>query len=232
MLIITALILTVALIRQLPEKADRETLQALLSDKNVLVEQNTTITFRPGGKITEQGLIFYGETAFKPSLYAPLCRQLAEEQITVFLMRYPLNLPWFDRSNPEEITNRFPEVKNWTLAGHGAGGNLAAGYMKEQSEKIQNLILLGSAPKKVLPDYPGLRVLSLYGTFDKLTKPEKIEERKCRLPVNTRYVEIEGGNHSQFASLDKLPSDGFAAIHRNIQKKETAEEMLYFIRSE
>merc|ERR1739844_805657 len=50
-------------------------------------------------------------------------------------------------------------------------------------------------------------------------KGDQIEETKCLLPEDTKFIPIEGGNHSQFYYRDGLQDgDGEASISRDAQQ--------------
>ncbi len=100
--------------------------------------------------------------------------------------------------------SRYPEIEKWALGGHSLGGVMACRYARASAAKISGLILLASYPShRFRVDDMTLKALSVFGTRDGLTKLSDIEASKQHLPAGTQFVEIQGGNHSQFCSLSK-----------------------------
>jgi hypothetical protein len=51
------------------------------------------------------------------------------------------------------------------------------------------------------------------------------------MPKNTKWVLIEGGNHSQFGYLGKLLMDDAADISLQEQQNQTLDQLVAFLRS-
>jgi hypothetical protein len=56
-------------------------------------------------------------------------------------------------------------------------------------------------------------------------------ENKDKLPVNAIFIEIKGGNHSQFGYLGRLFTDLNAEIELTEQQRLTAQELVAFFKS-
>ncbi len=61
-------------------------------------------------------------------------------------------------------------------------------------------------------------VVSVYGSRDGLATPEEVTASKDLLPPETRWVEIEGGNHAQFGWYGPQDGDLDATISRSAQQ--------------
>lgn len=98
--------------------------------------------------------------------------------------------------------------KQYVLAGHSQGGKMAAQFIYENSGVVDQLILLGTThPRDIdLSEIP-IPVLKIYGSNDGVADSEKIMANKSKLPLTTRYVRIDGGNHSQFGYYGFQPGD-------------------------
>jgi hypothetical protein len=69
-------------------------------------------------------------------------------------------------------------------------------------------------------------VTKIYATNDGIATPEMIAATRGLLPVDTRWVEIEGGNHSQFGHYGHQLFDGDATISRERQQEITRQALL------
>lgn len=77
-----------------------------------------------------------------------------------------------------------------------------------------------------------LKVLSLSGGNDGLATPSKIEKNKKYLPEDTKYVQIPGGNHTQFAIYGEgklQSSDNEASLSRMEQQRIVIDETIEFL---
>ena len=66
-------------------------------------------------------------------------------------------------------------------------------------------------------------VVSVYGSRDGLATPEKVTASEDLLPPETRWVEIEGGNHAQFGWYGAQNGDNPATISREAQTRQVVE---------
>ena len=84
-------------------------------------------------------------------------------------------------------------------------------------------MLLASYPQEStdLSDRADLTVVSIYGSEDGLASPEEVRSAAKRLPEDTRFVRIDGGNHAQFGWYGSQPSDNTAKIPRREQQAQT-----------
>lgn len=201
-----------------------ETAHAALTetDKISIKENEDEIVFAPD--YPSAGLIFYPGGKVEHTAYAPLMRTLAEQDILCVLVKMPFRLAVFDINAADGIQEQFPEIKNWYLGGHSLGGSMAASYVSKQDEDFEGLVLLAAYSTESLSD-SGLKVLSLYGSEDKVLNREKYEEYRSNLPEDTVEYVIEGGNHAGFGSYGEQKGDGQARISQGEQIAITVEKI-------
>ena len=142
---------------------------------------------------------------------------------------------------PRHITTRrelfdaeFKNITAWIVGGHSLGGVAACGYAGDAADKIEGVVLLASYPSETFRiDDKNLSVLSIYGTEDGLTTLDKIETSQQHLPERTRFVEIRGGNHTQFGWYginDELQKgDNAASITRDEQHNQILKATVSFL---
>lgn len=126
----------------------------------------------------------------------------------------------------DDIITEYDEF-DWILGGHSLGGAMAARYVRENQAKIKALFLLASYPGENddLSEFEG-EVLSITAALDGVIDKNKLEERKKLLPEQTRFVEIAGGNHSQFGAYGLQRGDKTAEITLKEQLEITVEEIV------
>ena len=79
---------------------------------------------------------------------------------------------------------------------------MASRYVKSAQAEISGLVLLASYPsERFRVDHLPLKAVSIYASCDGLIQQSTIEESRQHLPAGTRFIEIQGGNHSQFCAL-------------------------------
>lgn len=189
--------------------------QALLmlqSDSEVQITQESDlIVFEPATNQPSSGFILYpgGRVDFRS--YSPLLREIAARNHLVVVLRSPLNLPFFNANGADEVIAAYPQITNWIIGGHSLGGVVAASYVARRPA-VSGLVLWASYPANDGLTETDARVVSIYGSNDGLTTPEEVLQSKRLLPPDTSFVEIRGGNHSQFGSYGLQPGDGKATI--------------------
>ena len=198
-----------------------EAVAALQPGDQVQVEAKPWLVFRPTGKDPTTGLIVYPGGRVDPRAYAPAARALAEAGYLVVVVPMPLTLAVFGAGRATEVMAAFPKVRHWAIGGHSLGGAMAARYAYQHPDTIQGLVLWASYPASS-DDLSGrnLAVVSISGTRDGLSTPDKIAASRPLLPQDTRWVAIEGGNHAQFGWYGPQSGDNEAAISREEQQQQ------------
>ena len=193
------------------------------------------IGFQPLVNQIQKGLILYPGAFVAPKAYSPITRTLAEHGYYAAITTPPLELSVTDIDLADDV-KRFwrNEVDVWTLAGHSLGGVVAAAYANEHikpEEELRGLVMLASYPSKRSGFLNG-DVTSIYGTVDGLTTLDEIEKAKPLLPPTTKYVPIEGGNHTQFYYANKLQKgDNQPEISREKQQQIIRQNILMVLES-
>lgn len=206
---------------------------AVFNEKsNVEVSKDTYITFTPKDTKTEIGLIFYPGGKVAPEAYAPLCRKIAENGIKVVIVPMPFKLAIFGKNKADAVMAKYPEIKYWGIGGHSLGGVMAADYAYENKQKIKALILLASYPQdKSNMSNSKIKVLSLYGSKDKVADISKVKAASKLLPQDAIIEPIDGGNHGQFGSYGYQKGDGKASISEIQQQSIASNYVSQFLKS-
>ena len=208
-------------------RADGEAISDYLSrhEGAIIYELRSGVTvFRPEGEC-EVGLIFYPGGKVEADSYIPLMEALAERGVVAVLCEMPFNLAVLNVNAADGIAEALPEVEHWYVGGHSLGGSMAASYAASHSY-VEGVVLLGAYSTADLSDK---RVLSVYGSEDRVMNREKYESYKGNLPADLSETVIEGGNHAEFGMYGEQAGDGVASISAERQIDLTAEAVSGFI---
>ena len=138
----------------------------------------------------------------------------------------PLNLAVLNPNAALKIIENYPDIKNWYVGGHSLGGSMAASFASSHPDKIKGLILLASYSTNKLNS---TKVLSIYGSNDKILNLEKYENYKENIKNNLSEHIIDGGNHSNFGNYGFQDGDGKSTISNINQITTTAQKIFEFI---
>jgi len=194
------------------------------------LEEENYFAFLPGESATEfeRGFIVYPGGQIRVESYSALAAELAERGYPVFLVQMPYELAILGWSRAENVVRDYPEISNWHLIGHSLGGAMAVRFLKRETpDNFAGLILLGAYPAADddIADLD-LKVLSLYGSEDRVMDRELFWERQDLLPPDTQFGEIPGGNHAGFGQYGEQDGDGRAEISFEEQLEKTVRSIL------
>ncbi|WP_228851809.1 alpha/beta hydrolase [Aegicerativicinus sediminis] len=175
-------------------------------------------------------LIFFPGALVQPKAYIPLCRNIAENNVKVYLIKMPWRQATMGYNKIKELDILKNSTMTYILAGHSQGGKMAAQFVYENPDAIDKLILIGTThPRDISLADQTLPILKIYGTNDGVADEATMLKNKPMLPEKTEFKRIEGGNHSQFGYYGFQLGDDKANISRELQQKETLESILEFM---
>ncbi len=212
----------------------------LTSDDQITVTDTAAwIGFIPTTNAQTTGFLFYPGALVDPLAYAPLARQLAEQQLPVYIIKLPFRSAAFGQqeatvfAQTRQLMTDTATIAHWVLGGHSRGGGMAARFARLYPDQLQGLILIGtSLPKEKAFDLSNitLPVMKIYATFDGLASVAEVQANSRYLPPDTTWVEIQGGNHAQFAYYGSQLGDNAAEISRAQQQALTLAAILAWLR--
>ena len=212
---------------------ERQALESLQSVADIRFEQiDSWLVFTPNGSEPTTGLIFYPGGRVDYRAYAPHARDIAAGGFTVVIVPMPLNLAVFGINRAENVITAFPVIDQWVVGGHSLGGAMAAEFTSNNQKKIDGLLLWAS--------YPGsntdlsaldLPILSVFASNDGLATLEDIDDSRDRLPENTSFVEITGGNHAGFGWYGDQNGDGVASLSQQEQQSQIVQATVAFMQA-
>jgi pimeloyl-ACP methyl ester carboxylesterase len=206
----------------------------LVSDGKVAVQSSQDVlAFLPTSAVGPSALVFIVGAGVAAEAYAPLLRPLAEAGYPVFVVRLPYRIAPLEQHQEtavrrvHSILGGNTRVRSWVIAGHSLGGALACRIAADHPQTVSAMVLIGTShPKTIDLSRSRIRITKVYGSNDRIATVEMIRATKHLLPLDTRWIEIEGGNHSQFAHYGHQLFDGSPTIAREQQQDMTRAALL------
>jgi hypothetical protein len=181
-----------------------------------------SIIMAPTGEASGEGLVFIPGAKVDPYAYLyKLSGLVGQTGATVVITKPTLNLAFFDSRPLTYFEADAADVTSWYVGGHSLGGVRAC----QLAEGTKGLILFGSYCANDLSG-SGLTVLSISGSDDGLSTPDKIAAAKDLLPANATFAEIEGLNHAGFGDYGVQPGDGVATLTDAEERSAITDELL------
>ena len=200
--------------------ADDDAIAAFSVERTV--EERTldgNMVFDPGN--AKVGLIFYPGGKVEQEAYAPLMREISANGVLCVLCRMPFRLAVFDMHAADGVREAFPKIEQWYIGGHSLGGAVASIEAEAHPGVYAGMVLLASFSDKDLAK-EALRVLSIYGSEDRVLNREAYEQAKSLLPDDVTETVIEGGCHAYFGMYGAQDGDGKPSITNGEQIRITA----------
>ena len=169
-----------------------------------ITEDGAGIVLSPAAGDTGRGLVFLpGAKVDALGYVATFADTVVDDGVTVVITRPWLNLAFFDPRPLSTFTDLAPDVRAWAVGGHSLGGVRAC----QLAGDADALVLFASYCANDL-SASGLPVLSLSGSEDGLSTPQKIADAASQLPADAAFVEIPGASHASFGAYGPQPGDG------------------------
>jgi hypothetical protein len=190
--------------------AERAPLAEVADEPAISIDYSRdAVVLTPSSDANGEGLVFIAGAKVEPVAYAYKLSGLVDEGYTVVIVRPFLNFGLFETRPLSAFTDLAPDVSGWFVGGHSLGGVKACMYA--DSPGVRGLVLLGSYCANDLST-SDLAVVSVSGSNDRLSTPDKIDANKALLPSDTTFVEIDGANHAAFGDYGLQPGDGDSTI--------------------
>jgi pimeloyl-ACP methyl ester carboxylesterase len=198
-----------------------------------VLEGSTGLEFRPASQGDRSALIFICGSGIHAHAYAPLLRPIADTGYPVFIVKLPYRFAPL-ASHKDEVVERtlqlmasHPETPRWVVAGHSLGGALAARVALATRGRQVSFVLIGTThPRDHDLSKLEARITKVYATNDGVAPVDAVVANRRLLPETTAWVEIKGGNHSQFGHYGHQLFDGTATITREAQQAMTRQVLL------
>ena len=202
---------------------------AIVSDAAVAVDHDGGIwAFTPTRQdVTGRpALVFFPGSLVDPVAYAPLMRAAASAGFPAYLIELPKRGAFGGADDPAldarlALVLARPEVApRWIVAGHSRGAVVATRVAAARPVAgLAGLVLIGTShPRDVDLSTLSVPVTKVVGTRDGLASTVEVEANRARLPPSTKWIWVEGGNHSRFGWYGFQPGDRRATVPASAQR--------------
>jgi pimeloyl-ACP methyl ester carboxylesterase len=201
---------------------------ALTPDAAVVVRHEEGIWYftpQPPASTERPALVFFPGALVDPVAYAPLARAVAVAGFPAYIVELPRRGAFGGADDPElwarldRLLTQLRPPSRWLAAGHSRGGVVASQVAAANHAGLAGLILIGTShPRDIDLSDMTVPVTKIVGTRDGLASRGEVEANRHRLPTQTAWVWVEGGNHSQFGWYGFQPGDRRAAIGAPVQR--------------
>lgn len=213
-----------------PAKPEAAALEALASAQ--VDEDHNWLVFTPEDADSSAGLVLYPGGRVDYRAYAPHAKAIAEGGFTVVIVPMPLSFAFLGINRAADVIAAFPEIETWAVGGHSLGGAMAAEFAKSNPSLVDGLVLWASYPADNT-DFSdsNLPVLSIFASNDQVASLEEIEDSRSRLPEETQFIQIDGGNHAGFGWYGEQNGDGILEISKADQQDQIAAATINFLQN-
>ena len=171
------------------------------------------------------GLIFFPGALVDPIAYAPLARAVAAAGSPAYIVELPRRGAFGGAESPQlwarlrALLQEPTTPARWVAAGHSRGAVVASQVASAPPAGFSGLVLIGTShPRDVDLSRLTVPVTKVAGTRDGLATAAEVEQNRGKLPSSTRWVWVDGGNHSQFGWYGFQPGDRWATIDASAQR--------------
>ncbi|AZC15143.1 alpha/beta hydrolase [Microbacterium sp. ABRD28] len=207
-------------------QAEAGPLAEVQSDPGIrFTDTSTAVILEPSDGPGEVGLVYIPGAKVEAAAYAAtMADVVAEDGVTVVITKPWLNLAFFDLRPLSSFTDLVPGIDEWIVGGHSLGGVRAC----QLAGDADALALFASYCAGDVSD-SDLPVISIAGSEDGLSTPEKIAEARPLLPEDALMTEIEGANHAAFGAYGPQAGDNEASITLPEMRSELAGLLAPFV---
>ena len=170
-------------------------------------------------------LVLFPGALVDPVSYAPLARAAAAAGFPAHIVELPRRGAFGGAEDPalrarlRGLLVQPNAPARWLAAGHSRGGVVASQVAADRIAGLAGLVLIGTShPRDVDLSALAMPVTKIVGTRDGLASRGEVEANARLLPTSTRWVWVEGGNHSQFGWYGFQPGDRRATIGAREQR--------------
>ena len=190
-----------------------------------VLEDAATLVFLPTSTDRRTGLIFICGSGISAEAYAPLLRPIADAGFPVVVVKLPYRFAPLESHKRAAVERarglmaKHSDLSDWVIAGHSLGGALAARVVRSDAGTISAMVLVATThPRDDDLSSLEIPVTKIYASDDGIAPPRRVLSNRGLLPKHTKWIEVVGGNHSQFGRYGRQLLDGTATISRGEQE--------------
>ena len=217
-----------------PLSAVEPALTAMHSDATVTVtESPTRIVLAPTSAPDDTAVFFQPGALVDPRAYAAVLRPVAEAGHAVIITKPPLGIAFLNVGAFDAARADHPDIQRWVLGGHSLGGVVAAMEADnadgDATAPATGLFFYASYPAGDISGSLTSAVLSISGSRDGLSGPERVDASRADLPAGARFVVIDGAVHAFFGDYGTQPGDGIPTISHDEARRQISQATVDFV---
>ncbi|MBD5784844.1 alpha/beta hydrolase [Cellulosimicrobium terreum] len=221
-----------------PFTAVEPALAAMASDAGVRVTESATrVELTPAEGADGTAVFFQPGAKVEARAYAAVLRPLAEAGHTVVIAKQPLGIAFLATGAFDDARAAHPEAERWVVGGHSLGGVVASseaddadpGTSGDDGAPVVGLLLHASYPAGDVSTTLTAAVLSVSGSEDGLSTPEKIDASRADLPADATFTEVRGAVHAYFADYGPQPGDGTPTMSHDDARAQISAATVEFV---
>jgi poly(3-hydroxybutyrate) depolymerase len=228
------LVLTASAQGEYRHRASDVDASTLRSDGRVAVSETGEYwLFAPVERRSRAAMVFIPGASVEPTAYAPLAREVARSGYETYVLKLPPPSGPLDAHKTSGVAKAKAVIaadrsaRRWLVAGHSLGGAIAAQFVSEHPDMVAGYVLVGTTHPTVLDlSSYDLDATKVVASEDTVAPEAKSRQNAHLLPKTTRWVSVEGGNHSQFGWYGPQQGDAAATITRERQQAITTGAIL------
>lgn len=195
---------------------------------NIIYDKDDNLVLSPYNRSKKEAIIIYPSSGIGPKGYIGIGRKLASRGYKVVIAKVPMNYPFFSFDKADKIISSNQKEERWYLIAHNTSGEVAA-KAAAGNKKIGGVVFLGAYPIGEDLRLINEPVLTIWGTNDGVIDFSKFTAYKSSLPKSAQFVEIVGGNNTNFADVEIISNDNKARISTSGQQDRAVRSIEQFI---
>lgn len=204
------------------------------SDTVTVVPTSYGYVVDPTQRTRLAGMVFLAGAFIGADAYVPFARSLAELGHPVRVVGLEMGvaqLPGQQDRLYGTVASLLTAERPWAIGGHSLGSAYAAMFAAAHQNAIYGLFMTGTGYPYA--DLSALRipVTIMAGTNDGVVNMRNDPARAKNLPPRVTQLQIEGGNHAQFAYYGPQLLDGMATISRAEQQAQMSAAALQLLQA-
>lgn len=217
-------------------RASADAREATRSDSAVTVAHGGGVwRFVPaaGAPGRSTAFLFFPGALVDPRAYAPLARAAARAGFPSFIVELPRRGAFGGADDPDldararAVVAELDDSARVVVGGHSRGAVVASRLVSQPVARLGGLVLIGTShPRDVNLSALEVPVIKIASTRDGLATPDEVRQNAAMLPGHTRWIWIEGGNHSRFGWYGFQPGDRLATIPASAQRQRMIDAVL------
>ncbi|WP_235296931.1 alpha/beta hydrolase [Portibacter marinus] len=217
---------------------------------DVMITETADYIFLKSAENTSSETLFlyYPGGLVDPHAYISMLNGVVKSGYPVLIIKVTGNLAIANVGKARKIVEEFTEFNHYVLGGHSLGAAVSCIAAARDKQIFDGLVIMAGYPTEnaSLADWDQGTLLVFDASHDEIINRLKLEEAKAFFPQiervdltedleeptagKTIWVEISGGNHSQYGDYGFQHGDGEATISMEMQHELLRDFMLEFFK--